>query len=209
MQSSETARQPPRNLRWQGEGAPKVGIIASTQDIQALRARCDGDSSRVRPVITSGVFRNYAFFRRELVSVACQSGSRRNLQVVSREVEALFVVRVVPKYNERARTRKRGPLVNLFYFLSMFPKLNKFRLEQNVQVAAKEASNVQVKLEQYRGQLMRAAVELAKDWRTDRYLRRLEAMMIVADKDVSLVLTGTGDVLEPEAGIVGIGSGGN
>src|SRR6185437_2952629 len=65
------------------------------------------------------------------------------------------------------------------------------------------------KLEQYRGQLMRAAVELAKDWRTDRYLRRLEAMMIVADKDVSLVLTGTGDVLEPEAGIIGIGSGGN
>src|ERR1700753_1373311 len=62
------------------------------------------------------------------------------------------------------------------------------------------------KLEQYRGQLMRAAVELAKDWRTDRYLRRLEAMMIVADKDVSLVLTGTGDVLEPEAGIIGIGS---
>jgi ATP-dependent HslUV protease subunit HslV len=65
------------------------------------------------------------------------------------------------------------------------------------------------KLEQYRGQLMRAAVELAKDWRTDRYLRRLEAMMVVADKEVSLVLTGTGDVLEPEAGIAGIGSGGN
>jgi ATP-dependent HslUV protease subunit HslV len=65
------------------------------------------------------------------------------------------------------------------------------------------------KLEQYPGQLMRAAVELAKDWRTDRYLRRLEAMMIVADADVSLVLTGTGDVLEPEAGVMGIGSGGN
>jgi ATP-dependent HslUV protease subunit HslV len=65
------------------------------------------------------------------------------------------------------------------------------------------------KLEQYRGQLMRASVELAKDWRTDRFLRRLEAMMIVADRDISLVLTGTGDVLEPEAGIVGIGSGGN
>ncbi|HVX78368.1 MAG TPA: ATP-dependent protease subunit HslV [Bradyrhizobium sp.] len=65
------------------------------------------------------------------------------------------------------------------------------------------------KLEQYPGQLMRAAVELAKDWRTDRYLRRLEAMMIVADKDVSLVLTGTGDVLEPEGGVMGIGSGGN
>ena len=64
-------------------------------------------------------------------------------------------------------------------------------------------------LEQYPGQLTSAAVELAKDWRTDRYLRRLEAMMIVADKDVSLVLTGTGDVLEPEAGVVGIGSGGN
>jgi ATP-dependent HslUV protease subunit HslV len=65
------------------------------------------------------------------------------------------------------------------------------------------------KLEQYPGQLMRAAVELAKDWRTDRYLRRLEAMMIVADKEISLVLTGTGDVLEPEAGVMGIGSGGN
>jgi ATP-dependent HslUV protease subunit HslV len=68
---------------------------------------------------------------------------------------------------------------------------------------------LEAKLDQYPGQLMRAAVELAKDWRTDRYLRRLEAMMIVADKTISLVLTGTGDVLEPEAGIVGIGSGGN
>jgi ATP-dependent HslUV protease subunit HslV len=65
------------------------------------------------------------------------------------------------------------------------------------------------KLERFPNQLERAAVELAKDWRTDRYLRRLEAMMIVADKEVSLVLTGTGDVLEPEAGVVGIGSGGN
>jgi ATP-dependent HslUV protease subunit HslV len=68
---------------------------------------------------------------------------------------------------------------------------------------------LEAKLEQYPAQLMRACVELAKDWRTDRYLRRLEAMMIVADKDVSLVLTGTGDVLEPENGIVAIGSGGN
>ena len=65
------------------------------------------------------------------------------------------------------------------------------------------------KLEQYPGQLMRAAVEMAKDWRTDRYLRRLEAMMIVADKRTTLVLTGTGDVLEPENGVMGIGSGGN
>ena len=65
------------------------------------------------------------------------------------------------------------------------------------------------KLEQYPDQLMRAAVELAKDWRTDRYLRRLEAMMAVADKDVSLILTGTGDVLEPSDGLIGIGSGGN
>ena len=65
------------------------------------------------------------------------------------------------------------------------------------------------KLEQYSGQLMRAAVELAKDWRTDKYLRNLEAMMIVADKDVTLILTGNGDVLEPEAGIAAIGSGGN
>ena len=65
------------------------------------------------------------------------------------------------------------------------------------------------KLEQYPGQLTRACVELAKDWRTDRYLRRLEAMMIVADRRVTLVLTGTGDVLEPEHGVVGIGSGGN
>jgi ATP-dependent HslUV protease subunit HslV len=68
---------------------------------------------------------------------------------------------------------------------------------------------LEAKLEQYPGQLMRAAVELAKDWRTDRYLRRLEAMMIVADPKVSLVLTGTGDVLEPENGVIGIGSGGN
>ena len=65
------------------------------------------------------------------------------------------------------------------------------------------------KLEQYNGQLLRAAVELAKDWRTDKYLRNLEAMMIVADKDVTLILTGNGDVLEPEGGIAAIGSGGN
>jgi ATP-dependent HslUV protease subunit HslV len=68
---------------------------------------------------------------------------------------------------------------------------------------------LEAKLEQYPAQLTRAAVELAKDWRTDRYLRRLEAMMIVADANVSLVLTGTGDVLEPENGVMGIGSGGN
>jgi ATP-dependent HslUV protease subunit HslV len=65
------------------------------------------------------------------------------------------------------------------------------------------------KLEQYPGQLTRACVELAKDWRTDRYLRRLEAMMLVADSEVTLVLTGTGDVLEPENHVMGIGSGGN
>ena len=65
------------------------------------------------------------------------------------------------------------------------------------------------KLEQYPGQLTRACVELAKDWRTDRYLRRLEAMMIVADAQASLILTGNGDVLEPEGGVIGIGSGGN
>lgn len=65
------------------------------------------------------------------------------------------------------------------------------------------------KLERHNGHLMRAAVELAKDWRTDKYLRNLEAMMIVADKEVTLILTGNGDVLEPEAGIAAIGSGGN
>ncbi len=68
---------------------------------------------------------------------------------------------------------------------------------------------LEAKLEQYPGQLMRACVELAKDWRTDRYLRRLEAMMIVADASTTLVLTGTGDVLEPADHIMGIGSGGN
>jgi ATP-dependent HslUV protease, peptidase subunit HslV len=68
---------------------------------------------------------------------------------------------------------------------------------------------LEAKLEQYPGQLTRACVELAKDWRTDRYLRRLEAMMLVADKDKTLVLTGTGDVLEPEKDVMGIGSGGN
>jgi ATP-dependent HslUV protease subunit HslV len=68
---------------------------------------------------------------------------------------------------------------------------------------------LEAKLEQYQGQLTRAAVELAKDWRTDRYLRRLEAMMAVADKQASLILSGTGDVLEPEDGLIGIGSGGS
>ncbi len=65
------------------------------------------------------------------------------------------------------------------------------------------------KLEQFNGQLLRAAVELAKDWRTDKYLRNLEALMIVADAEQMLILTGNGDVLEPEGGIAAIGSGGN
>lgn len=65
------------------------------------------------------------------------------------------------------------------------------------------------KLERHGGQLMRAAVELAKDWRTDKYLRNLEAMMAVADKDITLIITGNGDVLEPIDGIAAIGSGGN
>ncbi|WP_422343490.1 ATP-dependent protease subunit HslV [Parasphingorhabdus sp.] len=68
---------------------------------------------------------------------------------------------------------------------------------------------LEAKLERHNGQLMRAAVELAKDWRTDKYLRNLEAMMIVADKEVTLILTGNGDVLEPTQGIAAIGSGGN
>ncbi|WP_283214500.1 ATP-dependent protease subunit HslV [Sphingomonas sp. 3P27F8] len=68
---------------------------------------------------------------------------------------------------------------------------------------------LEAKLERHQGHLMRAAVELAKDWRTDKYLRNLEAMMIVADKDATLILTGNGDVLEPEEGIAAIGSGGN
>ena len=67
---------------------------------------------------------------------------------------------------------------------------------------------LEAKLEQYKNQLKRACVELAKDWRTDRYLRRLEAMMIVADKDISLLLSGTGDVIESDDGILAIGSGG-
>src|SRR5687768_16741897 len=78
--------------------------------------------------------------------------------------------------------------------------------------AAAECSTLferlKAKLKQHPGQLTRACVELAKDWRTDRFLRRLEAMMAVADRNVSLVLTGTGDVLEPEDGLIGIGSGG-
>ncbi|MCB1425033.1 MAG: ATP-dependent protease subunit HslV, partial [Notoacmeibacter sp.] len=68
---------------------------------------------------------------------------------------------------------------------------------------------LEAKLEQYPGQLMRSCVELAKDWRTDKYLRQLEAMMLVANKDVSLAVTGNGDVLEPELGVMAIGSGGN
>jgi len=68
---------------------------------------------------------------------------------------------------------------------------------------------LEAKLERHQGQLMRAAVELAKDWRTDKYLRNLEAMLIVADKETTLIITGNGDVLEPEAGVAAIGSGGN
>ena len=68
---------------------------------------------------------------------------------------------------------------------------------------------LETKLESHPGQLVRACVELAKDWRTDRYLRRLEAMMAVADTQASLVVSGTGDVLEPTDGLIGIGSGGN
>jgi ATP-dependent HslUV protease subunit HslV len=67
---------------------------------------------------------------------------------------------------------------------------------------------LEAKLEQHPGNLARACVELAKDWRTDRYLRRLEAMMAVADRQTSLILSGTGDVVEPEDGLIGIGSGG-
>jgi len=67
---------------------------------------------------------------------------------------------------------------------------------------------LEAKLEKHAGNLTRAAVELAKDWRTDKYLRRLEAMMAVADKSVSLIVSGTGDVVEPEDGLIGIGSGG-
>lgn len=68
---------------------------------------------------------------------------------------------------------------------------------------------LEAKLEAHPGQLVRACVELAKDWRTDKYLRRLEALMAVCDKENSLILSGTGDVVEPEDGIIGIGSGGN
>ena len=64
------------------------------------------------------------------------------------------------------------------------------------------------KLEEYRGQLRRAAVELAKDWRTDRVLRRLEALLAVADREHSLIVSGTGDIIEPDDGLIGIGSGG-
>ena len=68
---------------------------------------------------------------------------------------------------------------------------------------------LEAKLEKHAGNLSRAAVELAKDWRSDKYLRRLEALMAVADKEKSFIISGTGDVLEPEDGIIGIGSGGN
>jgi ATP-dependent HslUV protease subunit HslV len=67
----------------------------------------------------------------------------------------------------------------------------------------------EAKLKEYRGSLQRAAVELAKDWRTDRYLRRLEAMLIVMDKNATLLISGTGDVVEPDEGVIAIGSGGS
>ena len=67
----------------------------------------------------------------------------------------------------------------------------------------------ETRLEEYQGSLIRAAVELAKDWRADRVLRRLEAMLVVADRETSLILSGTGDIIEPDDGIIGIGSGGS
>ena len=67
----------------------------------------------------------------------------------------------------------------------------------------------EAKLEQFGGNLRRAAVELAKDWRSDRVLRRLEAIMVVADRESTLLITGSGDVIEPDDGVVGVGSGGN
>ena len=101
----------------------------------------------------------------------------------------------------------------------MKPNARKVRPLGNVDVIAGFAGatadaftlfdRLEKKLEHYHGQLLRAAVELAKDWRTDKFLRNLEAMMIVADKDVTLILTGNGDVLEPVDGIAAIGSGGN
>lgn len=100
----------------------------------------------------------------------------------------------------------------------MKPNARKVRTLQNGRILAGFAGStadaftlmerLEAKLERHPGQLARAAVELAKDWRTDRYLRRLEAMMAVADNEVSLVLSGTGDVLEPHDGLIGIGSGG-
>ena len=68
---------------------------------------------------------------------------------------------------------------------------------------------LEAKLEKHAGNLTRAAVELAKDWRTDKYLRRLEALMAIGDKEKSFIISGTGDVLEPEGDVIGIGSGGN
>jgi ATP-dependent HslUV protease subunit HslV len=82
-------------------------------------------------------------------------------------------------------------------------------MKPNARKVRKLFDRLERKLEQFGGQLLRAAVELAKDWRTDKYLRNLEAMMIVADKDVTLILTGNGDVLEPVGGVAAIGSGGN
>jgi ATP-dependent HslUV protease subunit HslV len=96
---------------------------------------------------------------------------------------------------------------------------NKLRVLANAEVIAGFAGStadaftlferLEAKLEKHPKQLLRAAVELAKDWRTDKYLRRLEAMMIVANKDIVLIISGNGDVLEPEGGIAAIGSGGN
>jgi ATP-dependent HslUV protease subunit HslV len=148
-----------------------------------------------------GVFNFYVFEKEAKMSEIILHGTtivsvRKNGEVVIAGDGQVTLGSVVLKHNAKKVRRLGGGNVIAGFAGATADALTLFE-------------RLETKLEQYPSQLQRACVELAKDWRTDKYLRKLEAMMIVADSTMTLVLTGTGDVLEPEDALIGIGSGGS